>query len=449
MPCRCGSRSTLRDDLTDNLVCANCYSVLDFDNYDAQIGGINGPTGTNIHIGYAGTGSLYSYKDKKLFVAKDLIHEYTTSLKISNSESEVTSMIDEITDGEFGDGDWFHILIGACSYVVMRRDKKFLPAAEVAEVVGCDVYELGRMIARVVKFMKLSLPEVSIAGGPLPVVAAVMAFVAELNGVDGFKIEDVAKNVRAMVSTTKSRYKELLAALVKVAQVLPWGKDITVKNVVKYAPFVIRYMELKSMEVPGEGGEVVENFDIDDVVHECLQKVAAYGDDENLFNGNWRYFEGGNRSGLTEKTWKESQERKSRGVKLHAYKDWWSGKSELSKKLLLEQILEKEVGLDMMPPSYIAGCKAIERRRQKINAAKVRINKIMNPSCTVSDGCDNFNSSEVGCAGKKRKRRPGSEIDWEDFVIEALLLHRVKEEDIEKGHYRALLGLHVFNSGMR
>ncbi|KAE8722305.1 heavy metal-associated isoprenylated plant protein 26-like [Hibiscus syriacus] len=342
MPCRCGSRSTLRDDLTDNLVCVNCYAVLDFDNYDAQIGGINGPTGTNIHIGYAGTGSLYSYKDKKLFVAKALIHEYTTSLKISNSESEVTSMIDEITDGEFGDGDWFHVLIGACSYVVMRRDKKFLPAAEVAEVVDCDVYELGRMIDHVVKIMKLSLPEVSIAGlferelnnymdfndvdenkkermrkqgiflvncavkwflttgrRPLPAVAAVMAFLAELNGVDGLKIEDAAKNVRAMVSTTKSRYKELLAALVNVAQVLPWGKDVTVKNVVKYAPFVIRYMELKSMELPGGGGEVVENFDIDDVVHECLQKVAAYGDDEKFFNGDWRYFEGGNTSGFT------------------------------------------------------------------------------------------------------------------------------------------------------
>ncbi|KAK8711870.1 hypothetical protein V6N13_147130 [Hibiscus sabdariffa] len=525
MPCRCGCRSTIRDELTESLVCSNCYTVLEFDNYVAHTGGISGPTGTNIHIGYAGTGSLYSYKDKKIFQANALIHEYTSSLKISNSESEVTSMIDEITDGEFGDGDWFHVLIGACSYVVMRRDKKFLPAAEVAEVVRCDVYELGRMIARVVKFLKLTLPEVSIAGlferelnnytnfndvdenkkermmkqgiflvncavkwflttgrRPLPVVAAVMAFVAELNGVESLKIEDAAKNVRAVVSTTKSRYKELLAALVNVAQVLPWGKDVSVKNVVKYAPFIIRYMELKSIEVPGGGGEGVENFDIDDVVHECLQKVAAYGDDENNFNGDWRYFEGGNRSYFTGSSngndgdnLKLSHEclsliyttfanevdvhklegkhgklhvRKSRGPELHAYEDWWSGKSELSKKLLLKQILEKEVGLDMTPPSYIAGCKAIERRRQKINAAKVRINKIMYPSCTLSDGGDNFNPSEVRCAGKKRKRKPCSEIDWEDFVIEALLLHRVKEEDIEKGHYRALLGLHVFNSGM-
>lgn len=435
-------------------------------------------------------------------------------------------MINEITEGEFGQGDWFNVLIGACCYVVMRRENRFLPAAEVAEVVGCDVYELGKMIARVVKFLNLSLPEVSIAGlferelnnismsienvdeekkermrkqgiflvncavkwflttgrRPLPVVAAVMAFVAELNGVVCLKIEDVAKNVYSAVSTCKLRYKELLEALVKVAQVLPWGKDVTVKNVVKYAPFVIRYMEMKSMEVPG-GGERGEIFDLDDVVTECLQKDAVYGDDENYIEGDSQYFEVGRvRSDFPRfcndndvDNLKLSHEclsliytkflneidddllkgksgkahgRKSRSLELHACEGWWSGKSELSKKLLLKQILEKEIGLDVMPPSFIAGCKANERRRKKINAAKVRIDKIMYPSNTGSDGSDCFKSSEDVSAGKKRKRRQACEIDWEDFIIETLLLHGVKEEDIEKGHYNALLGLHVFNSGV-
>ncbi|EOX93141.1 Zinc ion binding,transcription regulators, putative [Theobroma cacao] len=525
MSCKCGSRSTFRDDVTGNLVCSECYTVLDFDNYDAQIGGINGPQGTNIHIGYAGTGSLFSYKDKKIFQAKTLIHEYTLNLNMSYSESDVTSMINEITEGQFGGGDWFNVLIGASCYVVMRRDNRFLPAAEVAEVVGCDVYELGRMIARVVKFLNLTLPEVSIAGlferelnnsmrlanvdgekkermrkqgiflvncsvkwflttgrRPLPIVAAVMAFVAELNGVEGLKIEDVAKEVHATVATCKLRYKELLEALVKVAQVLPWGKDVTVKNVVKYAPFVIRYMEMKSMEEPG-AVERGENFDLDDVVSECLRKVAEFGDDKDYIEGDSQYFDGRDRSEFPRiyndnniGNLKLSHEclsmiytnflnevdddrlegqsgkvhgRKSRGLELHACKDWWSGKSELSKKLLLKQILEKEIGLDAMPPSFIAGCKANERRRKKINAAKVRINKIIDPSNSGSDGSGNFCSSEVVCAGKKRKRRQASEIDWEDFVIETLLLHQVKEEDIEKGHYKALLGLHVFNSGMK
>ncbi|KAL7243588.1 hypothetical protein ACSBR1_015897 [Camellia fascicularis] len=41
-----------------------------------------------------------------------------------------------------------------------------------------------------------------------------------------------------------------------------------------------------------------------------------------------------------------------------------------------------------------------------------------------------------------------TDVDWEDFIIETLLLHQVEgEEEIDKGHYNTLLDLHVFNSG--
>ena len=40
------------------------------------------------------------------------------------------------------------------------------------------------------------------------------------------------------------------------------------------------------------------------------------------------------------------------------------------------------------------------------------------------------------------------DVDWEDLIIETLVLHQVKEEEIEKGHYNTLLDLHVFNSGI-
>ena len=64
-------------------------------------------------------------------------------------------MMAQITENEFGQGDWFPILIGACAYVVMRKDNKSLPIAEVASVVGCDIYELGRMFIRLVDFLGL------------------------------------------------------------------------------------------------------------------------------------------------------------------------------------------------------------------------------------------------------------------------------------------------------
>lgn len=71
-------------------------------------------------------------------------------------------MVETITTGECGQGKWFPVFIGACAYVVMRMDKKILPIEEVVDLVGCDVYELGWMINRVVDFLDLKLPEFDI-----------------------------------------------------------------------------------------------------------------------------------------------------------------------------------------------------------------------------------------------------------------------------------------------
>ena len=101
-----------------------------------------------------------------------------------------------------------------------------------------------------------------------------------------------------------------------------------------------------------------------------------------------------------------------------------------------------------MPPSFVNGCLTYQRRREKINAAKLRIDKIMCPS--NADSGDNYNlciSESINVGKKRRRNRTKVDTDWEDFVIETLLLHRVKEEEIEKGHYNTLLDLYVFNSG--
>ncbi|OMO95879.1 hypothetical protein CCACVL1_05202 [Corchorus capsularis] len=437
MVCKCGSRSTSRDNVTGSLYCSNCYTILDSVILDAQLGGLNGPTGTYVQIGYSGR----------------MIARVVKFLNLNLPELSIAGLFERQLNNS-----------------LMRLE-------------NVDWEKKERMMKQGIFLVNCAVKWFLTTGRrPLPLVAAVMALVAELNGVEGFKIEDIAKDLHAVVATSKLRYKELLEALVKVAQVLPWGKDVTVKNVVKYAPFVIRYMEMKSMEEPG-GGERGGSIDLDDVVSECLRKVEVYGNAEDYIEGDSQYFEGqGDRSGFPRvlndndidnlklsheslsliytKFSNEVDEdrlkgkggkvgrRKNRAIELLDYQDWWSGKSELSKKLLLKQILEKEIGLDMMPPSFIAGCVAKERRRERINAAKVRINKIMYPSNTGSEGSDNHCSSEVVGAGKKRKRRKVCEIDWEDFLIETLLLHGVKEEDIETGHYKALLGLHVFNSGV-
>ncbi|XP_044486297.1 plant-specific TFIIB-related protein PTF2-like [Mangifera indica] len=314
---------------------------------------------------------------------------------------------------------------------------------------------------------------------PMPLVAAVLVFVAELNWV-GLKIEDVAKEVNCVLGTCRKRYSELLEALVKVAQALPWGKDANVKNIAKNAPFVMHYMQFKSREKKKEDREGLESgaVDFDDVVRECLEKDFEYGIDEDEVKSGARYFDMDDRGGFTRrgagngykielspeclgmiyakfsnevdgrKSSRENEEVKgrtrSRGFDLSSCREWWNGKSEMSQKLVLKKILEKDVGLDVVPPSYVNGCMANEKRRAKINSAKVRINKIMDPS--RADVADN-DSVECVLSGKSRNRKGIGEIDWEDFIIETLLLRQVKEEDIETGHHNTLLALHVFDCG--
>lgn len=520
--------------MTGNLVCVACGLIQEFDNYDTQLGGINGPEGTFVRVGTVGTGTVYTYKQRKVFEAQSLISRLTSNLGLSDHKSgEVKTMVAGITESEFGQGEWFPILIGACAYVVMRKDNKPLPIAEVASVIGSDVYELGRMVARVVDFLDLKgsveFPEFDIVLSferalrnsstlssvgrdkveimrkqgifliqcavkwflttgrrPMPVVAAVMVLVGELNGVD-MRIEDAAREVHANVSTSRLRYREFLESLVKVAKVLPWGEDVTVKNVVKSAPFVIEYMERKSMELPDDKKrkkvDGVVGVDLGDVVSECLRKDVEYGTYGYGVESDSKCFEveknGGNvRLGdddddldrmelsheclslmynefLNKMRHKNSTEgnveirgRKRIEFKHSACGDWWNGKSDLTKKLLLKQILEKDVGLDALPPSFVTGCRVYKRRKEKINAAKVRINRVMHPSRTdLGESRDSCSLDSVH-AKKKRKRRQVNDIDWEDFIIETLLLHEVKEEEIEKGHYNTLLDLHVFNSGV-
>ncbi|CAA2987580.1 Hypothetical predicted protein [Olea europaea subsp. europaea] len=244
-PCKsCRKRTLLPDDVTGNMVCTSCGVVQDFDNFQAHIGGITGPAGTYVRVGTAGTGSAYNCKER-----------------LSGSKShEVKVMVETITTGEYGQGKWFPVFIGACAYVVMRMDKKILPIEEVVDLVGCDVYELG-IIRCLIRFGGCGSEDVEARGvfdamfdqvvldhgkEAVAVVAAVLVFVGELNQLD-LKLEDVAKKLHLSIITCRRRYKELLERLVKVARALPWGEDVTVKNIMKNAPNVIQYMEMKSM----------------------------------------------------------------------------------------------------------------------------------------------------------------------------------------------------------
>ncbi|KAL6206695.1 hypothetical protein ACLB2K_023942 [Fragaria x ananassa] len=139
------STSFTPDDVSGRLFYSTCGHLQDYDNY----GGISGPTGTSIRLGTSGQGTDNHYRDTKIYEANKLIDDVTLRLNLLPSRAdEIKAMIGKITEGEFGQGNWFNVLIGACAYVAMRRDSKSMPIAEaeVAAAIGCDGYELGRMI---------------------------------------------------------------------------------------------------------------------------------------------------------------------------------------------------------------------------------------------------------------------------------------------------------------
>ncbi|XP_059275161.1 plant-specific TFIIB-related protein PTF2-like [Lycium ferocissimum] len=518
----CDKTTIVPDDVTGNLVCTSCGVIQDFVNFDPQIGGISGIAGTYVKTGTSGTGTLYNYKQTKIYLAQKIIEDLMYQLGFSSSKSsEVKLMVEKITDSEYGQGRWFSVLVGACAYVVMRQDVKPLAIVQVANLVGCDIYELGRMVYRVVDFLDLKLPGFDIVDSfehyirnspsfsevsedligrmlkqgvflvqclvkwyvttgrrPLPVVVAVLVFVAQLNQIDDVTIEDVANELQVAAVTCKLRYKELLERLVKVARALPWGEDVTVKNIMKHASFVIQYMELKSMSKNSndkrksfeDGG-----FDLDYLIDDCLSSGNDYALDVNDTENNSQYFQMDHASSLSIESPNRFQispeclamiyskikndmyvvestdsrdnniRKRKKSYDIFSYTDWWKGESEMSKKLLVKQIVEKDVGLRAMPPSYDSGCLAYERRKEKIKAAKFRIHKTMYPSDAGSIDNIELGSLEHVNTGKKRRRKTKVNVDWEDFVIETLLLHQVKEEEIEKGYYKTLLDLHVFN----
>ncbi|PWA84138.1 Cyclin-like protein [Artemisia annua] len=520
----CKSKTLTFDSETENLICTKCAVVQPYNNYQHQAFDLNGFIGTNVKLGTSGPNHAYTYRETKVYLAQKIVADILLKLDLTTRETEVNNMIRLITDEEYGMGNWFNVLVGACVYVVMRKAKKWLPLGSVCDIVGCDSYELGRMVSRVVEHLEINLPDFDVVGlfgrvvtemfkkfcigkeklvrvmkqgvfllqcmikwyvttgrRPVPVVVAVIVFVCELNGVE-MSFEDLASEMNVVVGTCKKRYNELLKKLVEVARVgLPWGNDVSVKNIMKNAPMVIQYMEVKSTCKRGDEVMSLEEVGacLDRLVNDCLNRgdgsycieIEDCGNDRLERSSEWEikdlekikvspeclskiYLkfveEYSNIKTLIKRVENNKMERTRKSELFVDTTDYWKGNSELSKKLFLDKILETDVGFNAMPPSFVNGCLKTERVKGKIQAAKMRIEKIRRPPVVENGGSEGGGVCVSNTVNSKKRKPKGKKFDtdWEDFVIETLLLHRVKEEEIEKGYYNTLLNLHVFNTGI-
>ncbi|KAJ6798879.1 plant-specific TFIIB-related protein PTF2 [Iris pallida] len=323
---------------------------------------------------------------------------------------------------------------------------------------------------------------------PMPLVAAVAAFVAEVNGVE-VPLEEIAKGIHAVVSTSRLRLRELKEALVRVARnLLPWGQDVDTKNLTQNAPLLIRLIQVKasrskSVDKTVASTEDFLDFDLDGTFDMCSGseevgcnyfKVKAV-EEQGLEERSWdelktikfsevsfsdayknvleRIDSLRESGGLRSNGERTKKTRREEGLEADAWMDSCAWSWDSDKNLTLKEILERDVGYDALPPSFVNGIESRARRKEKIIAAKVRINQTMNPR-VKSDSGPRVEEEEcllkpVGPRKRKMRKRKGvgaDGIDWEDCIIELLLLHQVDEEEIEQGQYNRLLDLHVFNS---
>ncbi|KAF3794108.1 Transcription factor IIIB subunit [Nymphaea thermarum] len=509
---KCGARSVIFD--SPNWVCCQCGTVQDSDHFVSHLDVYTENLGRSVAIG----------RSNPTFEARRTIDDIMSSLEFSPSRADdVKYMVEKITEGEWGGGNWFPVLVGACAYVVARQNHLPLTITQVAAVITCDVHELGRMYTRVREFLKLDLPETNIfmilerairnsptfldipkekisvmimqgrfllqcsikwflttGRHPLPMITAIVAFVAEINGVK-VGVDEISKELSACKSTSRQRLKELQVKSKIKATAMP-NVSLPEAQCQKVETFSIGSRSSHSakaaldelLDLPS-GSSIhrctkasnTESESDDIGFQEMSSAHATYMNSEKLKlsveclkNAYLRFQERdvcrtllGDAEGVCGAKRRKKDTVPAPPEKIHA----GILNCHLNKRVSSHELLEKDVGLDSFPPSFLTSMDVYMRRRRKIEAAKLRINKIMDSkissqrrSLTEQDNVsdDEEYTDVASCSTSKLYQQAGEkDIDWEDCIIELLLLHLVSEEEIEKGYYRSLLGLYVFSSG--
>ncbi|KAJ1269329.1 hypothetical protein BS78_07G203500 [Paspalum vaginatum] len=504
-----------------------------------------------------------AYRDQKLEGASAGITSIATRLGLSQTRAEeALRMAKSATDGELATpGSAFLPALGAaCTLLVSRSHRLPLSLAEAADAAFCSAPALADLVSRVAARLSLpplpcfdyaaaldravhlspSLAAAAAAGKaeailaharfllrcaskwslttgrfPLPVIAALIAFSAEVNGVTALSVEDIARDISAGSRTSLLRYKELVDALVHVARkLLPWGADVNAKNLLLNAPVLLRLMEMRSQSDPSEFLEsfapniagIVQAYScVDDDESKYLQNVPVVADDFAFLDSGQdeKEFEV---KKITEKGLSDAYQNVLQRLaqvqnlgkvgKGTDRRKQWKGGLQLEpwldtvddgwkKNMQLEELVDIDIGYDAPPPSFAASMELQKQRRARIEAAKQRIDAIRKapaapaaktnhsqPPVRNEDVCppqklarkkrgrkrmddtdhiipsDDTAEMPDGQASRKKRRRRGScdGIDWEDCIIELLLLHGANEAEIEQGQYRRLLELHVFSA---
>ncbi|XP_039137432.1 plant-specific TFIIB-related protein PTF2 [Dioscorea cayenensis subsp. rotundata] len=515
----CGEGSIIVDPGTFTRVCDTCGVVLYTDDFVAEIFTGDGErTATLVH-----SFGDFGHRERRQYHARALFSDVSSRLGLSaHRAADAQRLAADASDGRL---PLIPAVAAASSFIAARQHCLPLPISEVADAVSVEPRRIARAASKLSRRLDLPcLPPIdpslflsralhsfssfstldrrkseeiigqgmfliqcatkwflSTGRQPLPLVAAVASFVAEINSVEA-SISEIATEIHANVSTSKLRYKEFVDTLVRVARaLLPWGEDVNAKNLIHHAPLLIRLMEIKSKSnSKARSQDEIFSLDLDDFLSKNSEEDSKYfnvgtGDEskDNYSRMSSQELERLKLSGISlAHGYKKALEKlgtvgenavglgmdlgKKRRLDVKVLLDSWKKRGIWvpNKEITLEQVVERDVGFEALPPSFVAGLESRRMRKMKIEAAKLRINETMNPcfdtSAITTETEESSRRSDWKPLLGKRKRRQGNGegdakcIDWEDCLIELLLLHQVNEDEIEQGQYKRLLDLHVF-----
>ncbi|PNT66947.1 hypothetical protein BRADI_3g18765v3 [Brachypodium distachyon] len=264
---------------------------------------------------------------------------------------------------------------------------------------------------------------------PLPLVAGLTALAAEVNVVTGVSMEDIAQDIFAVQHTSRRRYKELVDALVPLEGIVQTYSSV-VNDESKYLQIVplddLDFNNFGQQGKESEGLKISEEC-LSDMYQNVLKKLSEVKELGKLGKGANKRKRWGR--GLELDPWMDSQD------------DGWI------KDVPLEEAADIDIGYDAPPPAFTANIELQKRRRGRIEAAKKKKGqkRIDGRNHEIQGDRPAETSNALNCR-KRQKTGPSDGIDWEDCVIELLLLHGANEAEIEQGQYRRLLELHVFSS---
>jgi transcription initiation factor TFIIIB Brf1 subunit/transcription initiation factor TFIIB len=303
---RCKSTSIGTGDNGDT-VCESCGLVIAEDNIRVEIelsndGEHSRPIGRVVSASSTGTtvatsvpcGLRYSRRLPRSFLPSHSevspVYSHITRIAAvlelnTTLVNQMKSMHDNITTDKEKYCRSSELLAASIAYIILRQNAKPYSLLDLADKVQCDVFALGRVYCRVVQRNKISLEEidpvlfidracshlasqtelgdslrmikmqavrlVNVAKGdwlvtgrrPSAVAAAAIGLAMESYNLKP-NLKVLGESLHIAEPTIRLRAKELKEAMVQFGKSLPWGADITIKNVAAHLPLLLKHLEI-------------------------------------------------------------------------------------------------------------------------------------------------------------------------------------------------------------